>query len=136
MDSVILILVELGALFNYLIGEEDFPQRGHFGYARIHIWPFPGPYFLPSSGVQDGRSCVWPKVPEGALGAAAPRSCGPLPTSGLHFSNATVWICLPLEPLQQTLQHPARVGEVQLQGQLPWRAGLGGGDAVQGLSTT
>lgn len=37
MDSVILILVELGALFNYLIGEEDFPQREHFGYVCIFI---------------------------------------------------------------------------------------------------
>lgn len=106
---------------------------------HIHIWPFLGPYFLPSSGVRDGRSCVWPKPPEVVHGAAAHRrGCGPFPTpigfGGLHFGNATVWICLPSEPLQQTLQHPVRVGEVQLQGRLPRRAGLGG-DAVQGLST-
>lgn len=35
MDSVILILVELGALFNYLIGEEDSPQREHLGFACV-----------------------------------------------------------------------------------------------------
>lgn len=139
MDSVILILVELGALFNYLIGEEDFPQREHFGYVHSFISGlFQACTFFPAvvseAAVPVSGQSPW-RLAHGA--AAHGGGCAPFPSpmgfAGLHFSNATGWICLPSELLQQSLQHPARVGEAWRQGWLPRRAGLGG--AVHGLST-
>lgn len=109
MDSVILILVELGALFNYLIGEEDFPQREHFGYACIFISGlFQVPAAVSETAVlvsgQSPRRRLTGLLLAGAVVPSSPQGASQDFASAMHRFGGVhpSWL------LQQTPQQPAR----------------------------
>jgi len=132
MDSVILILVELGALFNYLIGEEDFPQREHFGSACIFISGlFQVRTFFPA--VVAEASVPAPQLP-GLLLA------GPAAPSPPQWASQDFALVMPrfgsVFPRSRRSKPSAagRAGRGAAAGSAA-SGGRAGGDAVQGLST-